>query len=322
MEICYRQGLQLPGLDLWLDPHRSQDVAVITHAHSDHVRRHRMTFATAATERLLAHSGKGGSTIAALEYGQRTQYRDGHLTLLPAGHVLGSAQALVEAGEHRLLYSGDVKLQPSLTAEPASVPHADTLVMESTYGRPQYRFPPVEEVLGRMEAFCREALHVGETPLLFAYPLGKSQEVLAALGTAGLPVAVHPSIAAISAIYQGFGVKLPHYEILEPGESGGRVLIVPPQTRRSTVLDGIERKRTAYITGWALDRGATYRFRCDEAFPLSDHAGYPDLLEYVERVAPKRVYTVHGFAREFARDLRQRGYQAYALSQPDQLRLF
>jgi Cft2 family RNA processing exonuclease len=322
VDIFYNRGLQIPELDLWLDPHRSRDVAVISHAHSDHVRRHRTTYVTAPTAHLLNHTGKGGSKTVALEYGQRTPYGRGHLTLLPAGHILGSAQVLVEAGDHRLLYSGDLKLEPGLTAEPVSIPHADTLVMESTYARPHYRFPPAEEVLGRIEAFCRQALRNGETPILYAYPLGKSQDVLAALGSADLPMAVHPSIAAVSAIYEHCGVRLPSYDVIKPGDDGGRVLIVPPQTRGSDFLAGIERRRTACVTGWALDRGATYRFRCDEAFPLSDHAGYPDLLEYVERVAPACIYTVHGFARELARDLRQRGHRAYALSQPDQLPLF
>jgi Cft2 family RNA processing exonuclease len=80
--------------------------------------------------------------------------------------------------------------------------------------------------------------------------------------------------------------------------------------------------RTAVITGWALDPGAIYRHRCTAAFPLSDHADYPSLLQFVERVQPKRVFTVHGFAQEFAATLRQRGIDALALGQPNQLDLF
>lgn len=322
MELRYRGGLQLPGLDLWLDPHRSQPAAVISHAHSDHSRRHGMTIATEATHRLLAERRQSAKTAVVLPYGQPHRFGDATITLYPAGHVLGSAQVLVEQDGHRLLYSGDLKLRRSLTAEPAEVPGADTLVVESTYGRPQYCFPPSEEVIGRMEQFCREAIAADETPILYAYSLGKSQEVLAALGHAGLPLTVHAAIDAVCRVYAACGQSLPPYELFAPGDQRGRVLLLPPQAQRSAAVAAIERQRSACVTGWAVDRGAIYRFRCDAAFPLSDHASHAELIEYVERVNPARVYTVHGFAGDLARDLRRRGLDAYSLTEPDQLSLF
>jgi Cft2 family RNA processing exonuclease len=322
MDLSYQAGLHLPGVDLWLDPHRSRPAAVISHAHSDHSRRHELTIATEPTHRLLAQRRQIGKSAIVLPYGKPERVGPGTVTLYAAGHVLGSAQVLVEQGGHRLLYSGDLKLRPSLTAEAAVVPQADTLVVESTYGRPQYRFPPAEEVTERMEQFCREALQRGETPIVYAYSLGKSQEVLAALGRAGLPLAVHASIDAVCRVYADCGAALPQYEIFQPGVEQGRVMILPPQARRSAAVAAIERRRNAVVTGWALDRGAIYRFRCDAAFPLSDHASHDELLEYVDRVNPSRVYTVHGFAADLARTLRARGYDAFALTEPDQLSLF
>ena len=73
------------------------------------------------------------------------------------------------------------------------------------------------------------------------------------------------------------------------------------------------------LSGWALQSGARFRYQVDAAFPLSDHADYPELLQTVAEVAPKRVWLVHGFAREFAADLRQRGHEAWALGLVDQL---
>ena len=320
--MTYQHGLYLPALDLWLDAHRVQPVAVVTHAHSDHARRHQRTLATPATARLLAQRRAAGACVVPLPFGERLSYGGGSLTLVPAGHILGSAQALVEHGGQRLLYTGDFKPRRSLTAEPIEAPRADTLVMECTFGRPHYCFPPAEEVLGRIEQFCRAALAMDETPILFAYSLGKAQELLAALGQAGLPLSVHAAVDAICKVYRCCGVALPGYEVYTPGDHAGRVLIVPPQTRRSAALTAIEHKRLAYVSGWAMDKGAIYRFRCDAAFPLSDHADYGELLEYVERVGPSRVYTVHGFAHDLARDLRTRGHQAFSLAEPDQLRLF
>src|SRR5205085_741721 len=101
----------------------------------------------------------------------------------------------------------------------------------------------------------------------------------------------------------------------------GKVLICPPSANRSKMLEKIREKRVAMISGWAVDPGAIYRYQVDAAFPLSDHADYPDLLRYVELVQPKRVLTLHGFAAEFARDLRERGIEAWALSEENQLEL-
>src|SRR6266576_3616488 len=87
------------------------------------------------------------------------------------------------------------------------------------------------------------------------------------------------------------------------------------------MLDNISRKRVAMISGWAVDPNAIYRYQVDAAFPLSDHADYTDLMRYVDLVKPKRVLTLHGFAAEFARDLRERGIEAWALNEENQMEL-
>jgi DNA ligase-1 len=93
----------------------------------------------------------------------------------------------------------------------------------------------------------------------------------------------------------------------------GYLLIVPPSMARGNRLKVLEKRRVAVVSGWALDRGAIYRYGCDEAFALSDHADYGELIEMVERVQPKEVRTVHGFTKEFAMDLQERGWKAWAL---------
>jgi len=90
---------------------------------------------------------------------------------------------------------------------------------------------------------------------------------------------------------------------------------------RSTVIPALPKHRIAAVTGWALDSGAIYRYQCDAAFPLSDHADFPDLIEFVKRVQPRLVFTVHGFAREFAATLRALGTEAWALGEDNQLEL-
>jgi Cft2 family RNA processing exonuclease len=203
------------------------------------------------------------------------------------------------------------------------VPRADLVVMESTFGRPHYVFPPAEQVVAEIHAFCSRALDEGSVPVLFGYTLGKSQELLAQLAGHPAPLMLHPGLREFVTIYEAFGVRFPEYRIWEPGvDVAGHVLFCPTGARRSSLLESLPRKRTAYVSGWALDRNAGWRLQADASFPLSDHADYPDLVEYVRLTGATRVLTLHGFAAEFAQDLRLLGYDAAAVEAPAQLALF
>src|SRR6185295_16570567 len=118
-----------------------------------------------------------------------------------------------------------------------------------------------------------------------------------------------------------FGQSFCKYLRYKAGDVAGKVLICPPSANRSRMLEKIPRKRVAMLSGWAIDPNAVYRYQVDAAFPLSDHADYDDLLRYVDLVQPKRVLTLHGFAADFAQDLRRRGIEAWALSEENQLEL-
>jgi Cft2 family RNA processing exonuclease len=321
-------GLHLPRLGLWLDARRRQPAGspvFISHAHSDHIAAHAEVIVSAPTARLLRTRLRGERQERVLAFGERAVFRseglDYGLTLLPAGHILGSAMAWIEAGGQSLLYTGDFKLRPGLAAEPCAPRHADVLVMETTFGRPKYRFPPCRETWAEIVAFCRQTLEDRATPVLMGYPLGKTQELLYGLGQAGLPVMVHPSAHEITQVYAAFDPKLPSCEVFDRETARGKVLIFPPRRALGDTLKGVGTIRTAVCTGWAIDPGCAYRYGVDAAFVLSDHADYDDLLEFVDRVGPRKVLTVHGFAADFAQTLRDLGYDAHALSEPDQLHL-
>src|SRR5262245_729848 len=243
------------------------------------------------------------------------------LTLLPAGHIFGSAMAHVKNEGGTLLYTGDFKLRKGLSAEPCQPRQADILIMETTYGRPHYVFPPTQPVMEGVIRFCREALDNGETAVLLGYSLGKSQELLCGLADAGLPLMLHGAVFKLTQIYEQFGRCFPKYERYDSGSARGKVLLCPPHVINSAMLRNLGKTRTAILTGWAVDPNCQFRYQCDAAFPLSDHADFPDLIEMVKQVQPKKVYTVHGFAADFAQTLRHLGYDAQALSEDEQLAL-
>jgi DNA ligase-1 len=318
--VEYQQGVYLPEAELWLDPHDTRELAFVSHAHSDHTGLHKRIVCSPATARFMQlRLTRDAGAFETPAFGEIRRFDGWSLKLLPAGHVLGSAQLFYESSQGTLLYTGDFKLRKGLSSEGAVASHAETLVMETTYGLPRYQFPPVSETLEAVVKFCVEALEDSETPVLLGYALGKAQEILAALQGVKLPVMVHAAVARIAKVYEEFGVTFPPYVEFEAATAADHVLICPPGVNGSQMLRGLRRCRVAALTGWAMDPGAVHRLQVDAAFPLSDHADYGDLIHHVEAVRPVRVLTLHGFAQEFARDLRQRGIEAWALTGANQL---
>ena len=327
LRIEFRErGLHLPHLGLWMDPddpHLGPEKVFISHAHSDHIAAHREVILSAPTARLMQARIPGVRHEHVMQFGEMRRFEGPHgsyeLTLVPAGHIFGSAMALVQADNSSLLYTGDFKLRPGISSEKCEPRPAEILIMETTFGRPQYVFPPTVDVLKGIVRFCREALDNDETPVLLGYSLGKSQELLCSLGDAGLPLMLHGTIYGMTQIYEQFGQCFPKYERYESGTARGKVLLCPPHVVGSATLRNLGKSRSAILTGWAVDPNCKYRYRCDAAFPLSDHADFPDLLALVKQVSPAKVYTLHGFAAEFACTLRDMGIEAQALSEDEQL---
>src|SRR6185436_17183312 len=177
------------------------------------------------------------------------------------------------------------------------------------------------DVLKGVIRFCREALDNDETPVLLGYSLGKNQELLCSLADEQFPIMLHGTVFKLTQIYEQFGQSFPKYERYEAGSARGKVLLCPPHVVNSAMLRNLGKTRCAILTGWAVDPNCRFRYQCDAAFPLSDHADFPDLLEMVKQVQPKKVYTLHGFAAEFAHTLREHGYDAQSLSENEQLAL-
>jgi putative mRNA 3-end processing factor len=321
-----RGELRVTGTTLHLDARRRAACAFVSHAHGDHLGRHDRAIATPVTLELMRH--RLGEPKRKKTEGLPVQYRTpfglGELTLelFPAGHVLGSAQLRVVRGDVALGYTGDLCLEPTHAAERAQVMPCEVLVMESTFGHPRYVFPPKEEILAGVRKFVEDALSDGETPVLLGYALGKAQEIGKWLCDSGFKVRVHPAVHAVNRIYEANGVPFPTARLLGPeGVERDEVVVAPPHLAWGAALKGVRRRRSAVLTGWALD-GHGRRFRgVDGAFPLSDHADFPSLLRYALDTGASRVFTIHGFVEELAAALRKQGIRAEPLRETRQLEL-
>jgi Cft2 family RNA processing exonuclease len=335
------KSLYVDALDLWIDSMPTRERCYVSHGHSDHAREHRVVVTTPNTAAICrARFARRRETDTALSLLPRQEKprvaatfeehdfnvpwtEGGHrLTLFSAGHVLGSSQLMIEGERGSFVYTGDFKLAPSLTAEPPEVKRCDVVLMECTYGRPQYAFPPRDEIAGAMVQFARETLEAGAVPAFFAYSLGKAQEAIAILGNAGIPITVHGAIETITRVYEACGVCMPPYaryraDAFDPASA----LIWPPGGKALPKALRDREVRTAVLTGWSLDRGALFRYGTQRGFALSDHADYPSLLRYVELAQPKKVLLNHGW-RDFVYRLRALGVDAEYLEAHAQLTLF
>jgi putative mRNA 3-end processing factor len=315
LRVEYREGLYLPDLDLWLDADGERDRCVISHAHSDHIAGHRSIVSTPETARIFRHR-VGDTEVTTQAYGERRDYGRYGLTFYPAGHCLGSAQILVEADGERLVYTGDIKLRPNVAAEDAVIVPCDTLVMESTFGEAQYVFPPDVVTNDRLYAAVDRALSDDRVPVVLAYALGKGQEALEILLRRGYRVTLHGSVWNVAEIYRELGVEFSGpYERYDREHLRGRVLIAPPGCRKQPMVLNIERRYVVMLTGWALSKSAPYMYRgVDLVLPLSDHAGYDDLVRLARESGASRVITMHGPAK-FAASLRDLGINAEHLAE-------
>jgi putative mRNA 3-end processing factor len=313
-------GLKLTAADLAVDFRRRQPRGFISHAHTDHMARHVLALCTPVTAALY-HLRCGVRQVMCLPYRQTIEWGGMRLTTYPAGHCFGSAMLLADDGNTKLLYTGDFKLGPSATSETAELPHADILVMESTFGDPKYRLPPRDEVIGQLIDIVRRTLAENRTPVIEAYALGKAQEVTRILTDAGIAVLQHPEAYKVSQVYEQQNMPLGYFLRIAAYLVPGKAVIVPPG-RRHQPIPGVKKPVRIAVTGWAGDPSAKYRLGVDYAVPLSDHADYDDLFAAVEQVNPREVHCTHGPA-SFVDRLIDAGWNAHVLGRAThQTRLF
>jgi putative mRNA 3-end processing factor len=317
----FDDGLFLTRAGLAVDVRRRQPRAFVSHAHTDHIARHEMALATHATGQIYRHRLGPHYRVTEMRYREPLDFSGLRLTAFPAGHCLGSAMLLADDGERSLLYTGDFKLGPSATSEAAELPHADVLVMESTFGLPRYRMPPRDDTINQLLEIVRGAIADGKTPVIHAYLLGKSQEVTKLLTDAGIPVLQHPAIYKISRIYEECGMPLGNFAEISRRPLAGHAVVTLPRGMKDFRLAGLGKTVTIAPTGWAIDPRTKYRWGVDYAIPLSDHADFDQLIEAVRMVEPREVYCTHG-SEEFVDHLRDLGVNAHPLAPRRQKQLF
>jgi putative mRNA 3-end processing factor len=301
-----------------IDPWCPVPKALITHAHSDHAHPGSNAYLCASPCEPLLRARLGADClIQTLPYAEALGVGDVAVSFHPAGHVLGSAQIRVEHRGEVWVVSGDYKLAPDPTCAPFEPVRCHTFVTESTFGLPIYRWQPQDEITASIDNWWRSNRERGKCSVIFAYPLGKSQRVLAALDHALGPVFCHGAVERMNRVYRTAGVLLP--ETLWPGDVPRRydwsqaIVIAPPSAHGSAWMKKFGAVSTGMASGWMRIRGTRRRRSIDRGFVLSDHADWPGLQTAIAATGADAVLVTHGYRAPLVRWLRDRGKDAHAL---------
>jgi putative mRNA 3-end processing factor len=298
-------GLYCPRGDFYIDPSMAVDRAILTHSHSDHAFPGSRHYLTAAPGEAILRARLGpDAVIQTAPYGDPLQIGGVSVSLHPAGHILGSAQVRLESAGEIWVVSGDYKLAPDPTCAPFEPLRCHTFVTESTFALPIFRWPDPDETLAAIHSWWRANRDAGRTSLLFAYPLGKAQRLLAGLDRSIGPISAHPSVERYNAIYRGQGIDVPETSAPSPG----CLLLAPPG-----LTERYPGASTAFVSGWMRIRGPRRRRSLDRGFVMSDHADWAGLLTAIDATNAETVWVTHGFRAPLVRWLNEGGRNAVAV---------
>jgi putative mRNA 3-end processing factor len=305
-------GLYCPEADVFLDPWRPVQRALITHAHADHARPGSGSYVTHRLSVPLLHQrlGTTPNQVHGLEYGEVHTIRGVRFSFHPAGHVPGSAQILVESRGERWVFSGDYKTEDDGFTTPIEAVRCDTFISECTFGLPIFSWRPQREVFEEIHSWWCSNREEGYASVIAAYALGKAQRVLTNLNRSIGPVFVHPAIHRLNQVL-GLNQVLA-LESKSPDaptsvtKSEYPLVLVPPAVLGTPWLKRFGEHRTAAVSGWMAISGMRRRRGVDKGFVLSDHADFAGLNRIIEATGAQQVFLTHGYTAQFGRYLSER----------------
>ena len=313
------RDLRVTPIDAYIDPPQPRERAIITHGHADHARSgHGAVLATPDTIAIMKvrYGEDCAGSFQALEFGVPLQVDDVTITLFPAGHILGSAQVLMEHRGQRIVVTGDYKRLRDRTAQPFELAQCDLLVTEATFGLPVFQHPDPRDEMARL--LRSVATYPDRAHVIGCYALGKAQRVIALLRDCGwdAPIYLHGAMLRLCALYQERGVDLgelrPSLEATK-AELAGQVVIAPPSAIKDRWSRRLPDPVLAVASGWMSVKQRARQGGVELPLVISDHADWTELRQTIADTGAERVWVTHGREDALVYHCRQQGLEAEPL---------
>jgi putative mRNA 3-end processing factor len=307
------KGIYCKKGNFYIDPWQPVDLAVTTHGHSDHVKWGNRAYLCHELTKPVLIQRLGEINIETLPYHKEVNINGIKLSLIPAGHVIGSAQIRLEYKGEVCVVSGDYKVEDDGISTPFEPVKCHTFVSESTFGLPIYKWQEQHHIFSQIKDWISANRDQNKTTVLIAYSLGKAQRLIKGLDGYG-DIYVHNSIANLNEAFIQSGVGLPPTIRITPETTKESlqkgIVIVPPVLAEGRWIKNLTNAATGVCSGWMQVRASRRWRSADAGFALSDHADWPGLLSAIKATQAEKVFVTHGYTATFSKYLNEIGISA------------
>ncbi|WP_142784027.1 ligase-associated DNA damage response exonuclease [Changchengzhania lutea] len=307
------KGIYCEQANVYLDPWRPVDKAIITHGHADHSRYGHKQYITHHTNVPIISHRLGKISVSGKDYNEVFIINNVKFSLHPAGHIIGSSQVRVEHKGEVWVFTGDYKTEDDGISVPFEPVKCDTFITECTFGLPAFKWIPQGQVFSDINNWWAANKSEGKSSILFGYSLGKAQRLLKYLDPSIGEIYTHAAIENMTDVLRPF-VEFPKTIRITketPKDAfKGNIILAPPSAHGGSWIRKMVPYVTASASGWMTFRGARRRRAIDKGFVLSDHCDWEGLLTAIQATGAEKIITTHGYTDIFAKYLREQGYDA------------
>ncbi|MFD1094728.1 ligase-associated DNA damage response exonuclease [Salegentibacter chungangensis] len=311
--VFNKKGIYCEAADVYLDPWKPVNKAIISHGHADHSRWGHKKYITHHSNVPIIKHRLGEIKVSGMEWGETFHINGVKFSLHPAGHIIGSSQIRVEHRGEVWVFTGDYKTEDDGVAVPYEPVKCHTFITECTFGLPAFKWQPQAEVFKEINGWWEQNRKDGRTSVLFGYSLGKAQRLLKHLDTSIGKVYTHGAIENMTEVLRNqadFPQTTRITGDVSKKEIKGNMVIAPPSAHGSVWIKKMVPYVTASASGWMTFRGARRRRAIDRGFVLSDHCDWQGLLSSIKATEAEKVICTHGYTDIFSRYLAEQGYDA------------
>lgn len=307
------KGIYCAQADVYLDPWRPVDKAIISHGHADHSRWGHKKYITHHSNIPIIKHRLGEINVSGKDWNETFSINNVKFSFHPAGHIIGSAQIRVEYKGEVWVFTGDYKTEDDGVAKPYVPVKCHTFITECTFGLPAFKWQPQEEVFAEINNWWQQNQSEGRTSVIFGYSLGKAQRLLKYLDTSIGKIYTHGAIENMTEVLRP-QLEMPETTRItrdvKKEEIKGNIVVAPPSAHGTPWIKKMVPYVTASASGWMTFRGARRRRAIDRGFVLSDHCDWQGLLSSIKETGAEKVICTHGYTDIFSKYLREIGYDA------------